>query len=137
MITRVIDWSLRSRGWVIGAAIVLTLVAAGFASQLKLDALPDLSEAQVIIKASFPGQPPQLVEDQLTWPLTAALLGVPGATTVRAFSMFGEAYVYVVLADGVDPYWARSRVLERTAELASRLPAGATTALYGDRKSVV
>lgn len=136
MITRVIDWSLRSRGWVIGAAIVLTLVAAGFASQLKLDALPDLSEAQVIIKASFPGQPPQLVEDQLTWPLTAALLGVPGATTVRAFSMFGEAYVYVVLADGVDPYWARSRVLERTAELASRLPAGATTALGPDASGV-
>lgn len=136
MIERIIDWSLAYRGWVIAAVAVLTAVAAGYTSHLKLDALPDLSENQIIVKASFPGQPPRLVEDQVTYPLTAALLGVPGAMTVRAFSMFGEAYVYIVLADGVDPYWARSRVTERLAQLASRLPPGATTDLGPDASGV-
>lgn len=132
MIARVIDWSLRHRALVLAVTVVLTALGLGLAARLKLDALPDLSESQVIIKAEFPGQPPQLVEDQVTYPLTAALLGIPGATSVRAFSMFGEAYVYVVFAEGVDPYWARTRVLERTSQLTSRLPAGASTSLGPD-----
>ena len=117
---------------VVACLVVVMAVSAGLAWGLKLDALPDLSEPQVIIKASFPGQPPQLVEDQVTYPLTAALLGVPGATSVRAVSMFGEAYVYVIFADGIDAYWARSRVLERIAQLGPTLPAGASAALGPD-----
>jgi len=132
----VIGWlirlCLRHRLAVGAAALGLLLTAVALASQLKLDALPDLSETQVIVKAQFPGQPPQLVEDQLTYPLTTALLGVSGATTVRAVSMFGEAYVYLLFDEGVDIYWARSRVLERLAQLAPALPAGASTALGPD-----
>lgn len=132
LIAQVISFSVRHRTWVLVVAVVVLLFGAWYASGLKLDALPDLSETQVIVKAEFAGQPPQLVEDQVTYPLTAALSGVPGATTVRAVSMFGEAFVYVVFADGVDPYWARSRVLERTSQLGSTLPAGATVALGPD-----
>lgn len=132
MIGRIISLSIRHR-IAVGAGVLAALAAALWLTMgLKLDALPDLSEAQVIIKAQYPGQPPQLVEDQVTYPLTAALLGVPGATTVRAVSMFGEAYVYVIFADGVDLYWARSRVLERVAQLATALPAGASTSLGPD-----
>jgi len=132
LIARTIDFSLRHRALVLVLVVVLAAIGAGFTARLKLDALPDLSESQVIIKAEFAGQPPRLVEDQLTYPLTAALLGIPGANSVRAFSMFGEAYVYVVFQDGVDPYWARTRVLERTAQLAAQLPPGASTTLGPD-----
>jgi len=132
VIERVIDFSLRHRGLVLALVVLLAAAGAVFTARLKLDALPDLSESQVIIKAEFSGQPPRLVEDQLTYPLAASLLGIPGANSVRAFSMFGEAYVYIVFNDGVDPYWARTRVLERTSKLASRLPAGATTSLGPD-----
>lgn len=132
MIAWIIRLSLRHRLAVGLAASVLLLAAVALASGLKLDALPDLSETQVIVKAQFPGQPPQLVEDQVTYPLTAALLGVPGATTVRAVSMFGEAYVYVLFREDVDIYWARSRILERLAQLGPSLPQGASTALGPD-----
>lgn len=77
-----------------------------------VDALPDLSDVQVIIKTSYPGQAPQIVENQVTYPLTTTMLSVPGAKTVRGFSQFGDSYVYVIFEDGTDPYWARSRVLE-------------------------
>ncbi|HVY79545.1 MAG TPA: CusA/CzcA family heavy metal efflux RND transporter [Steroidobacteraceae bacterium] len=136
MIERVIDWALRSRGWILCGALVLATLAGVQASRLKLDALPDLSDNQIIVRASFPGRPPQLVEDQLTYPLTTALLGLPGATAVRGISMFGEAYVYVVLADSVAADAVRSRVLERLSQLAPTLPPGATTALGPDASGV-
>ena len=136
MIERIIDWALSFRGWILCGALVLAAVAGFAAQRLKLDALPDLSDNQVIVRAAFPGQPPQLVEDQLTYPLTTALLGLPGATTVRGISMFGEAYVYVVLSDEVDADSVRSRVLERLSQLAPALPPGATTSLGPDASGV-
>ena len=126
---RLIDASLNHKGWVLALVAVLTVLSGWRTAHLKLDALPDLSDTQVIVKAEWPGQPPRLVEDQLTYPLTTSLLGVPGATSVRGFSMFGESFVYVVFADDVDPYWARSRVSERLAQLAGRLPTNARAAL--------
>lgn len=132
MIAWIIRLSLRRRLALGALAAALMLAALWLALQLKLDALPDLSDTQVIVKAQYPAQPPQLVEDQVTYPLTTGLLGVPGASTVRAVSMFGEAYVYVIFRDDVDVYWARSRVLERLAQLTPLLPAGATTAIGPD-----
>ena len=89
-----------------------------------MDALPDLSDVQVIIKTSYPGQAPQIVENQVTYPLTTTMLSVPGAKTVRGFSQFGDSYVYVIFEDGTDPYWARSRVLEYLNQVQGKLPAG-------------
>ena len=128
----VIDACLSHRRVVLAAAALLLLVAVAIAAGLKLDALPDLSETQVIVKAEYPGRPPRLVEDQVTYPLTASLLGVPGATSVRGFSMFGEAFVYVVFEEGIDSARARSRVLERTAQVGGRLPPGASVSLGPD-----
>lgn len=88
-----------------------------------VDALPDLSDVQVIIKTSYPGQAPQIVENQVTYPLTTTMLSVPGAKTVRGFSQFGDSYVYVIFEDGTDPYWARSRVLEYLNQVQGKLPA--------------
>ena len=112
MIERIIRWSVTNRFLVLlGSAI---LAAAGIQVLFKtpVDALPDLSDVQVIIKTSFPGQAPQVVEDQVTYPLTTAMLSVPGASTVRGYSFFGDSFVYVIFEDGTDLYWARSRVLE-------------------------
>ena len=88
-----------------------------------LDALPDLSDTQVIIRTTFPGQAPQIVEDQVTYPLTTTMLSVPGAKTVRGYSFFGDSFVYVLFEDGTDLYWARSRVLEYLNQVQGRLPA--------------
>lgn len=132
MIERVIRLSLRHRAMVILLTGAFLVAAAWLAAGLKLDALPDLSEPQVIVRADFPGQPPRLVEDQVTYPLAAALVGTPGVRTVRAFSMFGESVAYVLFADGIDPYWARSRVLERMAQIGARLPASANLSLGPD-----
>ncbi|EEQ08292.1 Heavy metal efflux pump, CzcA family [Yersinia bercovieri ATCC 43970] len=104
--------------------------------QTPLDALPDLSDTQVIIRVSYPGKAPQVVEDQVTYPLTTTMLSVPGAKTVRGFSMFGDAYVYVLFDDGTDPYWARSRVLEYLSQVQSTLPAEAKAALGPDATGV-
>src|SRR3954452_2757459 len=101
-----------------------------------LDAIPDLSDTQVIIRTSFPGQAPQIVESQVTYPLTTTMLSVPGAKTVRGYSFFGDSYVYVLFDDGTDPYWARSRVLEYLNQVQSRLPAGVTPALGPDATGV-
>ena len=101
-----------------------------------LDALPDLSDVQVIVRASFPGKAPQVIEDQVTWPLTTSMLSVPGAKTVRGFSMFGDAYVYVLFEDGTDLYWARSRVLEYLSQVQSQLPAGVNVSLGPDATGV-
>jgi len=132
MIRRIIEWSLANRLLVLLATLLLTAWGVYSAQNIALDAIPDLSDTQVIVKTAYPGQSPQLVEDSVTYPLTSSLLSVPGATAVRGFSMFGESYVYVIFKDGVDPYWARSRVLEYLSQAASRLPVGVTPTLGPD-----
>ncbi|OJY59831.1 CusA/CzcA family heavy metal efflux RND transporter [Thiobacillus sp. 0-1251] len=132
MIRRIIEWSLANRLLVLLATLLLAAWGVYSAQTIALDAIPDLSDTQVIVKTAYPGQSPQLVEDSVTYPLTSSLLSVPGATAVRGFSMFGESYVYVIFKDGVDPYWARSRVLEYLSQAASRLPAGVTPTLGPD-----
>jgi Cu(I)/Ag(I) efflux system membrane protein CusA/SilA len=132
MIRRIIEWSLANRLLVLLATLLLAAWGVYSAHNIALDAIPDLSDTQVIVKTAYPGQSPQLVEDSVTYPLTSSLLSVPGATAVRGFSMFGESYVYVIFKDGVDPYWARSRVLEYLSQAASRLPVGVTPTLGPD-----
>jgi len=132
MIRRIIEWSLANRLLVLLATLLLAVWGAYAARHIALDAIPDLSDTQVIVKTAYPGQSPQLVEDAVTYPLTSSLLSGPGTTAVRGFSMFGESYVYVIFKDGVDPYWARSRVLEYLSPAASRLPPGVTPTLGPD-----
>ena len=136
MIAAVIRWSVRNRFLVLIAT--LFLVAAGIWSvrNTAVDALPDLSDTQVIVRTSYPGKPPQVVEDLVTYPLTTTMLGVPGARTVRGYSFFGDSFVYVLFDDKTDPYWARSRVVEYLNQVQSRLPAGATAALGPDATGV-
>ncbi|NJM43392.1 MAG: efflux RND transporter permease subunit [Brachymonas sp.] len=136
MIAHLIRWSIQNRLLVLLATFILT--AWGIVSVLRtpLDALPDLSDTQVIIRTSWPGQAPQLVENQVTYPLTTTMLSVPGAKAVRGFSMFGDSFVYVIFADGVDLYWARSRVLEYLNQVQSRLPAGAKSSIGPDATGV-
>ncbi len=136
MIQRIIDWSIDNRILVLIFSLILVVVGVESLSRLSLDALPDLSDVQVIVKTDFPGQAPQFVEDQLTYPLAASLLSVPGAKAVRGFSMFGESYVYVIFKDGTDIYWARSRILENLSQVSSRLPAGVAPALGPDASGV-
>jgi Cu(I)/Ag(I) efflux system membrane protein CusA/SilA len=118
--------------------MALLLLIGGVVSikQIPLDAIPDLSDVQVIIKTSYPGQAPQVVEDQVTYPLTTAMLAVPKATTVRGYSFFGDSYVYVLFEDGTDLYWARSRVLEFLSQVSGNLPVGAKTELGPDATGV-
>lgn len=136
MISRIIVWSIRNRLVVLISCVLLLAGGAWSLSRLSLDALPDLSDVQVIIRTDFPGQAPQLVEDQVTYPLAGALLAVPGTKAVRGFSMFGESFVYVIFKDGTDLYWARSRILENLAQLSSRLPAGVVPTLGPDASGV-
>ncbi|WP_175874421.1 efflux RND transporter permease subunit [Burkholderia sp. BCC0397] len=136
MIARIIHWSVHHRFLVLLATVLLAAWGVHSLRQTPLDALPDLSDTQVIVKASYPGKAPQVVEDQVTYPLTTTLLGVPGAKTVRAYSSFGDAFVYVLFDDHTDPYWARSRVLEYLSQVQSRLPAGATVSLGPDATGV-
>lgn len=136
MVTRLIEWSLRNRGLVLLASLLLMLGGVQALRQMPLDAIPDLSDTQVIVKASYPGQSPQTVEDQVTYPLASALMSVPRSTAVRGFSMFGESYLYVIFEDGTDPYWARSRVLEYLNQAASRLPTGVAPTLGPDASGV-
>jgi len=136
VIARVIEWSVENRFLV----LLLTLILVGWGlyatRQTPLDAIPDLSDVQVIVRTSYPGQAPRVVEDQVTYPLASAMLSVPGAVTVRGYSMFGDSYIYVIFADGTDLYWARSRVLEYLSQVASRLPAQARPALGPDATGV-
>jgi Cu(I)/Ag(I) efflux system membrane protein CusA/SilA len=136
MIARLIHWSIANRFLVLLATAMLT--AWGVVSLLRtpLDALPDLSDTQVIIRTSWPGQAPQIVENQVTYPLTTTMLSVPGTRAVRGFSMFGDSFVYVLFEDGVDLYWARSRVLEYLNQAQSRLPAAARPAIGPDATGV-
>jgi Cu(I)/Ag(I) efflux system membrane protein CusA/SilA len=136
MIARLIRWSIHNRFLVLLATALLTAWGVYSLTQTPLDALPDLSDTQVIVKASYPGKAPQVVEDQVTYPLTTTLLGVPGATTIRAYSSFGDAFVYVLFDDKTDQYWARSRVLEYLNQVQSRLPPGATVSLGPDATGV-
>ena len=135
-----IDWiiraSLANRGLVLLLAAMLTGFGAYSLARTPVDALPDLSDVQVIVRTPYPGQAPRVVEDQVTYPLTTALLSVPGATTVRGYSFYGDSFVNVLFADGTDPYWARSRVLEYLSQATSRLPDGVRPTLGPDATGV-
>ena len=132
MISTVIRWSITHRAFVLLAAVALALAGTWSLLHTPMDALPDLSDTQVIIRTSWPGQSPQVVEDQVTYPLATTMLSVPGAKTVRAYSFFGDSYVYVLFDEGTDLYWARSRVLEYLSQVRDRLPAGVAPALGPD-----
>lgn len=136
MIRRVIDWSIHNRLLVVVLALLITVVGVRASLEMTLDAIPDLSDVQVIVKTPYSGQAPEIVEDQVTYPLSSALLSVPGSTAVRGFSMYGESYLYVLFKDGTDPYWARSRVLEYLNQAAARLPKGAVPTLGPDASGV-
>jgi copper/silver efflux system protein len=136
MIARLIRWSIENRFLVLVATLVVAAWGAWSMSKTPVDALPDLSDVQVIIRTTFPGQAPQIVEDQVTYPLTTTMLSVPGAKTVRGYSFFGDSFVYVLFEDGTDLYWARSRVLEYLNQVQGRLPAGAKAALGPDATGV-
>jgi Cu(I)/Ag(I) efflux system membrane protein CusA/SilA len=136
VIASVIRWSLTNRALVLLLALLLSGFGVYAVMRMPLDAIPDLSDVQVIIKTSYPGQAPQVVEDQVTYPLATTMLSVPGATTVRGYSFFGDSYIYVLFADGTDLYWARSRVLEYLSQVTDRLPKGARTALGPDATGV-
>ena len=136
MIARIIDWSLDNRFMVLMLTVILVGAGVYAIRQTPLDALPDLSDVQVIIKTGYPGQAPQVVEDQVTYPLATAMLSVPKAVNVRGYSFFGDSYVYVIFEDGTDLYWARSRVLEYLSQVASRLPADARPELGPDATGV-
>ena len=136
MIERVIRWSIDNRFAVIIMAAILAAWGAWALRETPVDAIPDLSDVQVIVRTPFPGQSPQVVEDQVTYPLTTAMLAVPGATVVRGYSFFGDSYVYVLFEDGTDLYWARSRVLEYLSQVAPELPEGAKPGLGPDATGV-
>ena len=136
MISAIIRWSIGNRLIVLILALMLAGGGVWSLARTPMDAIPDLSDVQVIIKTTYPGQAPQVVEDQVTYPLTTAMLAVPGAVTVRGYSFFNDSYVYVIFEDGTDLYWARSRVLEYLSQVAPTLPAGATPALGPDATGV-
>ncbi len=136
MIDKLIRWSIANRYLVLLATVLMTAWGILALSRTPLDAIPDLSDVQVIIRTSYPGQAPQIVENQVTYPLTTTMLSVPGAKTVRGYSFFGDSYVYVLFEDGTDLYWARSRVLEYLNQVQSRLPPQAKTALGPDATGV-
>src|SRR5437899_12902398 len=136
MIAKLIRWSIANRFLVVLATLALAAWGIWAASRTPVDALPDLSDVQVIIRTTYPGQAPQIVENQITYPLTTTMLSVPGAKTVRGFSFFGDSFVYVLFDDGTDLYWARSRVLEYLTQVQSRLPAGAKASLAPDATGV-
>ncbi|RST50988.1 efflux RND transporter permease subunit [Variovorax sp. MHTC-1] len=136
MIAGLIRWSIGNRFLVLLATLMISAWGVYSVSKAPLDALPDLSDVQVIIRTSYPGQAPRIVENQITYPLTTTMLSVPGAKTVRGYSFFGDSFVYVLFDDGTDLYWARSRVLEYLNQVQSRLPAGAKAALGPDATGV-
>jgi Cu(I)/Ag(I) efflux system membrane protein CusA/SilA len=136
VIARLIHWSVHNRFLVLVAAALLAVWGILAVSRTPLDAIPDLSDVQVIVRTVYPGQAPQVVEDQVTYPLTTTMLSVPFAKTVRAYSLFGESFVYVIFEDGTDLYWARSRVLEYLSQAQARLPAAARPTLGPDATGV-
>ncbi|RLC02284.1 MAG: AcrB/AcrD/AcrF family protein, partial [Deltaproteobacteria bacterium] len=136
MIEKIIEWSIKNRFMVILATMFI--IAAGIFAMLKtpLDAIPDLSDVQVIVYTEYPGQAPEVVEDQITYPLTTAMLSVPFAKVVRGYSFFGYSFVYLIFEDGTDLYWARSRVMEYLNFVSGRLPQGVTPSLGPDATGV-
>ena len=136
MIAAVIRWSIGNRPLVLIATAFLVVAGLWSIARIPLDALPDLSDTQVIVRTPFPGKAPQIVEDLVTYPLTTTMLSVPGAKTVRGYSFFGDSFVYVLFDDKTDPYWARSRVVEYLNQVQSRLPAGASASLGPDATGV-
>jgi len=136
MIEAIIRASVRGRFFILLAALALTVAGAWAVRTTPVDALPDLSDVQVVIRTTYPGQAPQIVENQVTYPLTTTMLSVPGARTVRGYSFFGDSFVYVLFEDGTDLYWARSRVLEYLNQVQARLPEGAESSLGPDATGV-
>ncbi|UOB74610.1 efflux RND transporter permease subunit [Pseudoalteromonas sp. APM04] len=136
MIESIIRWSIGNRFFVLLITLIIAFGGLYSLQKTPVDALPDLSDVQVIIKTSYPGQAPQVVQDQVTFPLTTAMLSVPGAQTVRGYSFFGDSYVYIIFDDDTDLYWARSRVLEYLSQVASSLPDSAKPQLGPDATGV-
>ncbi|MDB5861742.1 MAG: cation transporter [Ramlibacter sp.] len=136
MIAALIRWSVRNRFLVLMATAFLVVAGIWSAGRMALDALPDLSDTQVIVRTPYPGKAPQVVEDLVTYPLTTTMLSVPGAKTVRGYSFFGDSFVYVLFDDKTDPYWARSRVVEYLNQVQGKLPAGANASLGPDATGV-
>lgn len=136
MIPAIIRGSIQNRFIIIALAIMMALAGVWAIRNTPVDAIPDLSDVQVIIKTNYPGQAPQVVEDQVTYPIATAMLAVPGATDVRGFSFFGDSYVYIVFEDGTDLYWARTRVLEYLGQITNSLPEGASPQLGPDATGV-
>ncbi|MEO6959890.1 MAG: efflux RND transporter permease subunit [Burkholderiaceae bacterium] len=136
MIAKLIRWSIGNRFLVLLATLMVIAWGVWSVSRMPLDAIPDLSDVQVIVRTSYPGQAPQIVENQVTYPLTTTMLSVPGAKVVRGYSFFGDSFVYILFEDGTDPYWARSRVLEYLSQVQSRLPSQAKASLGPDATGV-
>ncbi|MGD8568018.1 MAG: efflux RND transporter permease subunit [Gammaproteobacteria bacterium] len=136
MIAHIIRWSIENRSLVLMFSVILVGWGIFSVKQTPLDAIPDLSDLQVIIKTSYPGQSPEVVEDQVTYPITTAMLSVPKTTAVRGYSFFGDSYVYVIFEEGTDIYWARSRVLEYMNQVASKLPDSVRASLGPDATGV-
>src|SRR5262249_44488190 len=137
MIARLIRWSIANRFLVLLATLMVTAWGVWSLYRMPLDAIPDLSDVQVIIRTTYPGQAPQIVEHQITYPLTTTMLSVPGAKTVRGYSFFGDSFVYILFEDWTDPYWARSRVLEYLNQLQPRLPTQAKAPLAPDATALL
>src|SRR5512133_958270 len=136
MLRAVIDFSLRNKGMVLLATVALTVAGIFALRNIPLDAIPDLSDTQVIIYTEWPGQAPQIVQDQVTYPITTKMLSVPHAKVVRGYSFYNYSFVYVIFEDGTDIYWARSRVLEYLSQLAAQLPGGVAPQLGPDATGV-
>jgi Cu(I)/Ag(I) efflux system membrane protein CusA/SilA len=135
-VARIIDWSAGNSFFVLLAAFVLLVTGILAVQRIPLDAIPDLSDTQVIIRTDWPGQAPQVIEDQVTFPLSTRMLSLPKTKAVRAFSMFGDSFIYIVFEDGVDMYWARSRVLEALSQVTGQLPEGVRPQLGPDATGV-
>ena len=136
MLTRIIDFSLKNKFIVMLATMALVLGGIYAVKNIPLDAIPDLSDTQVIIYTPWEGQAPNIVEDQVTYPITTKMLSVPRAKVVRGYSFYGYSFVYVIFDDGTDPYWARSRVLEYLSSISGQLPKGVTPSLGPDATGV-
>ncbi|MCU0787449.1 MAG: efflux RND transporter permease subunit, partial [Verrucomicrobia bacterium] len=132
MLTRLIDFSLKNKFFVLAATVALVWGGLYSLKHIPVDAIPDLSDAQVIVFTEYEGQAPNIIQDQLTYPITTKMLAVPHAKVVRGYSFYGFSFVYVIFDDGTDPYWARSRVLEYISGLSGQLPKGVTPTLGPD-----
>ena len=136
MFARIIEWSIANKFLVLLSAVFLVVAGIYSLASTPLDAIPDLSDVQVIIYTEYPGQAPRIVEDQVTYPLTTQMLSVPFAKAVRGYSFFGFSFVYIIFEDGTDIYWARSRILEYLSKLAGNLPPGVTPTLGPDATAI-